>query len=474
MAGMAKSREIIRRIGLAAIVGLLSGPAMAQTKAVPATRGEAQLSYAPVVRQVSPAVVNVYATRVVRERAALFDDPLFQRFFGGNSPFAGRDRMQQSLGSGVIVGADGMVVTNNHVIEGMTDVRVALVDQREFDADIVLTDVRSDLAVLKIRGAKDGFATLPLAEADQAEVGDIVLAIGNPYGLGQTVTTGIVSALRRVQLGEGEQRVFIQTDAAINAGNSGGALVDMAGRLIGINTAIFSRSGGSDGIGFATPSPIVKVVVDAARAGSKVVRRPWFGADLQVVTRELADNLGLDRPTGALVADVSKDSPAARAGLVAGDLVTALDGRPIEDPAQFTYAFTTRPMGSTVDLKVWRNSKNLSVRVRVEPAPEITPRDQLVIRGDGPFAGAEVVNLSPAVSEELGLQGRSSGVVIVDVKAGSPAARINFQKGDRILALNDEPVTSTRELERLNTARRSLWKVSIQRGGQVLTQVLRF
>lgn len=456
-------------------VSAAGGPAGAQERAVPQSQPQVQLSYAPVVKAVSPAVVNVYATRVVqqRQRATPFDDPLLREFFGGRSPFAPRERMQRSLGSGVILGEDGLIVTNNHVVEGMTDVRVSLVDQREFDADIVLTDPQSDLAVLRMRDAKGKFPVLPLARDAESEVGDLVLAVGNPYGLGQTVTQGIVSAVRRVQLGEGEQRVFLQTDAAINQGNSGGALVDMHGRLIGVNTAIFSRSGGSDGIGFAVPAPIVSLVLDAARRGDDVVRRPWIGAELQAVTRDIAEGIGAERPQGALVADIAEGSPAERAGLRPGDLVTAVDGREIEDPTALTYLITLKPIGETAVLALVRDGRQTEVRLAIENAPESVPRDERMLRGGGPFTGAQVANLSPALAEELAIRAQR-GVIVLDVERGSAAQRVGLRRGDRVVALNDEPVADTSALDELNRSRLGVWKVAVERDGRMLMQIFRF
>jgi Do/DeqQ family serine protease len=455
----------------------IAHPVQAQQRAVPASAGDVRLSYAPVARQVSPAVVNVYASRVVPERrvrAFPFEDPLLQEFFGRQMPSMPRERLQRALGSGVLADASGLILTNNHVIEGMTDVRVSLADQREFDAEIVLTDPASDIAVLRILEGKGGFPVLPLAETDDVEVGDVVLAVGNPFGLGQTVTQGILSAVRRVQGQEGGASVYLQTDAAINQGNSGGALVDMQGRLVGINTAIFSKSGGSDGIGFAVPTPIVRLVLEAARSGEKTVRRPWFGAETQQVTREIAESLGVDRPLGALVVDVQPRSPAADAGLKAGDLVTAIDDRTVEDTMALTYQLTIKPLGSSARLSFVRDGRATAATLKIQPAPETTPRDERVISGEGPFSGAKVVNLSPAVSEELGIGGAASGVIVTEVARGSIAGRLGIQRGDRVVAINDQPVGSVAEMAEMNRERQRFWKVSIGRGGQVLTQVFRF
>src|ERR1700704_740602 len=274
-------------------VGTLAGSvdrASAQDRRVPASAAELRLSYAPIVQRVQPAAVNVYCAKTVQNRKLLLDDPLFRRFFGvpGQQP----EQMQRSLGSGVMVDASGLVVTNNHVIEGADQVKVSLADKREFEAEIVLKDSRTDLAVLRIKDGKEKFATLDFANSDELLVGDVVLAIGNPFGVGQTVTHGIISALARTQVGITDYQFFIQTDAAINPGNSGGALVDMGGRLVGVNTAIFSRSGGSQGIGFAIPANMVRVVVASAKSGGKAVKRPWLRARLQAGTPEIAETFG--------------------------------------------------------------------------------------------------------------------------------------------------------------------------------------
>lgn len=456
----------------------LAAPAHANPQRIPASKEEVLLSYAPLVKQVTPAVVNVYASRVVRETVQRlpFNDPFFREFFGNDfSAFgAPRERMQRSLGSGVIVDKTGLIVTNHHVIDGMTDVKIALSDKREFEVDVLLRDPRADLAVLQIKDQTRPFPAVALDTSDGTEVGDLVLAIGNPYGLGQTVTSGIVSAIRRVSLSAGEQRVFLQTDAAINQGNSGGALVNMSGNLVGINTAIFSRSGGSDGIGFAIPSSIVRYVIAAAQAGEKQVRRPWLGAQLQTITPDIAANFQLETPTGALVADIAPQSPADRAGLEVGDIVVAVNGQPTEDPAGVLHLFTTRPIGSQASFSVLRNAKQRTVNVAVQPAPETTPPDMRPLKGNGPLNGATVANLSPALLEEIGIEGAASGVVIVNITSNSLAARLGFQVKDRILSINDQNVTSSKSTEQLNAQASRSWKITIERGGRTMTQAFRF
>ena len=454
-------------ISLAAIaVGGLA-PAVAQERRVPSP-GEERLSYAPVVQRVAPAVVNVYAAKVVQQRNPLFDDPIFRRFFG--VPGGGGNQLQRSLGSGVIVDGSGLIVTNNHVIEGADEVKVSLADKREFEATLVLKDQRSDLAVLRIKDGREKFPTLEFANSDALQVGDVVLAIGNPFGVGQTVTHGIVSALARTQVGITDYQFFIQTDAAINPGNSGGALVDMAGRLVGINTAIFSRSGGSQGIGFAIPANMVRVVVASAKGGGGVVKRPWLGAKLQAVTPDIADSMGLKRPGGALVSSIVPGSPAARAGLKAGDLIVSVDAQTVDDPNAFDYRFATKPLGGNAQLGIVRAGRDMTVAVALQTAPE-TPRDEITIRTRSPFSGAKVANLSPALADELQLRSVDEGVVVLDVDNGSYASNLGFQRGDVIQEVNGERIGKTRDLDRVTKEPQRTWRIVILRGGQKISAV---
>src|SRR5215510_8128721 len=396
---------------------------------VPSSANELRLSYAPVVRRAAPAVVNVYAAKMVTVRNPLLDDPIFRRFFGmPGAPGGPGDQVQRSLGSGVLVDATGLVVTNNHVIEGADQVRVSLADKREFEAEMVLKDSRSDLAVLRIKAQNERFPALEFADSDALEVGDVVLAIGNPFAVGQTVTHGIVSALARTEVGITDYQFFIQTDAAINPGNSGGALVDLSGRLVGINTAIFSRSGGSQGIGFAIPANMVRGVIASAQGGSAVVRRPWLGAKLQAVTPEIAESLNLKRPAGALVASVVARSPAARAGLHTGDLVVSVDSQMVDDVNAFDYRFATKPLGGQANLGIMRSGREVRLAVALESAPEIS-RDETLIKARSPFLGAKVANLSPALADELRMDIYAKGVVVTDVENGSMAQSFGLQKG---------------------------------------------
>jgi Do/DeqQ family serine protease len=456
------------RFMLAVLFAFLVAPALADTvqKVAPQSPAQARLSFAPVVKKVAPAVVNVYASRVeTMPRNPLFDDPIFRRFFGGGDDQG--QRVQKALGSGVLVDPSGLVVTNYHVIENMTDVRVALADRREFDAEIVLRDPRTDLAVLRIKGGAN-FPVLTMGDSDALEVGDFVLAIGDPFGVGQTVTQGIVSALARTQIGASDYGFFIQTDAAINPGNSGGALVDLDGRLVGINSMIYSRSGGSMGLGFAIPVNMVKGVVAAALHGGKTVKRPWLGATLQNVSKDIADTLGLQRPAGALVVDVVDRGPAAVAGLKRGDVIAAIDGQDVDDAESVGFRLGVKPLGGTAKLKVLRDGKTLDLPLQLASAPEIPPRDTLTIHTPSPFEGAEVMNLSPAVTEELSLHGVSEGVVVAAVADGSTAAQIGVQKGDVVASVNGRRIGTTRDLERACAERARWWDLTIERGGETI------
>ena len=448
---------------------LAAAPAKSQDRRVPASAAELRFSYAPIVQRVQPAVVNVYAAKVVQNRNPLLDDPIFRRFFGvpGQQP----EQMQRSLGSGVMVDPAGLVVTNNHVIEGADQVKVSLSDKREFEAEIVLKDGRSDLAVLRLKDSHEKFPTLEFANSDELMVGDVVLAIGNPFGVGQTVTHGIISALARTQVGITDYQFFIQTDAAINPGNSGGALVDMTGKLAGINTAIFSRSGGSQGIGFAIPANMVRVVVASAKSGGKAVKRPWLGARLQAVTPEIAESLGLRLPNGALVASVVPNSPAARAGLKSSDLIVGIDGQTVEDPNAFDYRFATRPLGTTSQIDVQRAGRGVKLTVALETAPD-TGRNEIVLTGRSPFQGAKVANISPAIADEMHLDADMEGVVVTDLADGGMAANVGFQKGDIIVSVNSQKILKTSDLEKATRKSSRLWRITLVRGGQQINVTL--
>ncbi len=467
---------MVKKLNLLAIVVgmLLAIPAVAQTpqRIVPQSREQVSLSFAPVVRQAAPAVVNIYTKKRVREQAALsplLNDPFFRQFFGDRlPPGPSRERVQDSLGSGVILRSDGLVVTNFHVIKGADEISVVLADRREFDAKLVRSDERVDLAVLKIDAGREVLPTLQLLDSDQVQVGDLVLAIGNPFGVGQTVTQGIVSALARTNTGITDYNFFIQTDAAINPGNSGGALVTMDGRLAGINTAIYSRSGGSIGIGFAIPANMVRTVLsdDSARNG-KIVRA-WFGGSGQPVTQDVAASLGLTRPSGVLIADVHPDSPAAQAGIRPGDVITAINGNEVPDPEALRFRIATLPIGDTASFTVVRRGQPITASAKLIAPPENPKREITQLKGEQPLAGATIANLSPALVEELGIAGPSRGVILLNVAQGSPARRIGFKPGDVLQQVNSTPIASVGDAVAA-LGRGQSWRITIKRGDEVLT-----
>ena len=437
-------------------------------RTVPESQVQLQLSFAPIVRQAAPAVVNVYSSRVVQRPAM---DPFFERFFGRQGP---RSQVQNSLGSGVIIDPSGVIVTNNHVVQGATELRVVLNDRREFVAEILLADERTDLAVLRIE-TDEPLPALSFAQPGAAEIGDLVLAIGNPFGVGQTVTSGIVSALARTEVGVSDFAFFIQTDAAINPGNSGGALVNMDGALIGVNSAIYSRSGGSNGIGFAIPIEMVRRVVDAALTEGELIQ-PWLGARLQTVTGDIAASLDLDRPRGALVSDIYPGAAAEEAGLERGDIVLAIDGVAVNDEPGARFRYATRAIGDTASFTVLRGGRERDISVPVSMAPSDPAPERRQIDGRNPFAGAEVANLSPAFNEEIGFDPFVRGVIVLSVQRGSAADYFGFRPGDRVLELHGERVTSVDQLyETVQEGGEDAkdWPVAIERRGQRVERTLR-
>jgi len=437
---------------------------------VPRTRDEIARSFSPIVKRAAPAVVNVYVRHKVKQRVSpIFNDPFFRQFMGRGFGIP-RERIQNSLGSGVIVSPEGVIVTNNHVIKsrGEAEIKVVLSDKREFSAKLVLEDERTDLAILRIEDAGRQFPFLRFDDSDALEVGDLVLAIGNPFGVGQTVTSGIVSALARTRIGVSDYQFFIQTDAAINPGNSGGALVDLNGNLVGINTAIYSRSGGSIGIGFAIPSNMVRLVVNSASQGGQV-KRPWLGATLQPITPDIADSLGLDRPVGALVKHVREAGPAEKGGLKAGDVVISVGDKEIADPRAFRYRFTTRAIGGAVKVAAMREGKRFETEIALIAAPEDPPRDTRKLSGRHPFSGAEVANLSPALAEELSLGEDAYGVVVLKVVRNTRALRYRgVRAGDIIVAVNDVKIKTTNQLEEVVKESARYWYVTLKRGPRLL------
>ena len=463
-------------LSIATVVGALAvhvSSSEAQRRVPPPSREAAQFSFAPVAKKASPAVVNVYVRgRIQQSQAQAAQEQFFRQFFGDRFGVP-QERVQNSLGSGVIMHPDGLVVTNTHVVKvgGNAEIKVVLTDKREYDARVVMQDEKADIAILKLEGGDGRFNYLEFADSDDLEVGDMVLAIGNPFGVGQTVTQGIVSALARTEIGQSEAQVFIQTDAAINPGNSGGALVDMNGRLVGINTAIYSQSGGSHGIGFAIPANLVKLFVDSALTGRKVMR-PWLGAKLEPVTRDIASALGIDRATGAIVSRVTARSAAAEAGLQIGDIITSVDGTAVDDPRALTYRLTTRGIGAKAKLEFVRKGRVQTTELTLRAAPEPGKSDIRNVTGPNPFDGARVSTLSPALADELSLD-EEQGVVILSVRPQSVAANLGFAAGDIVLSVGGVSTDSVATLEGQIRQHQSVWQVEVKRQGRVLNLQIR-
>lgn len=449
------------------ILSMLFGASVqAAEREVPVSREQVTLSYAPLVRKVEPAVVNIYTSKRVQVADSPFmNDPFFGGFFGRNGLGRTQEKVVTSLGSGVLVDPKGLILTNNHVVKEGTDIRIVLSDRREFEAKTVLVDSRTDLAVLKI-DAKQPLPYLEMEDADTLQVGDLVLAIGNPFGVGQTVTSGIVSALARTTVGISDFEFFIQTDAAINPGNSGGPLVNMQGKIIGINTAIYSKTGGSNGIGFATPSNMAKVLINSVRQGRKTIVRPWFGASTQNVTPEIAESMDLKTPSGVLVKSVYPDSSAEKAGLKTGDVITGVDGRSVPDEQSLRFRIATYEIGTQAALTILRRGGEQHLRITLEPPGEIPPRDTLVLEGRHPLAGASVSNLSPSLAEEVGV-GQHEGVIITDVGRGSNAVQF-FRTGDILISINGVAPKDTRHVEDLMDSPQRGWKLAVRRRDQVI------
>lgn len=454
----------LSRLCLIALLLPLAAPVPAQT-VVPESRAEISLSFAPVVKQTAPAVVNIFVRQVVEARRSPFaGDPFFDQFFQDFGP--SRQRIESSLGSGVIVSEDGIVVSNHHVTGGATDIRVILSDRREYDARVLLSDRQSDLAILKI----DTDAPLPaleLGDSEALEVGDLVLAIGNPFGVGQTVSSGIVSGLARsaLQVGDGSG-YYVQTDAPINPGNSGGALVDMQGRLVGINTAIVTTSGGSNGIGFAVPSNLVAQVVAQARAGETRFTRPWAGISGQAVDGSLAEALGMALPQGVLISDLHPQSPFAEAGLAEGDVVLSLAGAPINTPQEFMFRLSVMGAGEAVALRWLHDGEVREGEVRLGPAPDQPDRLALTLGPADGLPGLSLARINPALIAEYGLPLNAAGVVVTG--AENVAAGVGLLPGDIVTGLNDYPVAVPGDVQAIASIGARRWQIDLIREGRAM------
>jgi len=461
-------RQLTSSIFLAVLVAA-GAPAQAED-VVPQNQAQIMLSFAPLVKKAVPAVVNIFTkTRVTQSRPSLFDDPFFKRFFGHNfGPQRQRQHIQNSLGSGVLVDGEGVIVTNYHVVNGADEITVALSDRREFDARVIISDERTDLAVLKIDVEGERLPFLEFADSDTLEIGDLVIAIGNPFGVGQTVTSGIISALDRSAGVANDIQSFIQTDAAINPGNSGGALLTMEGKIAGINSAIFSKSGGSLGIGFAIPANLVKAVLTNGLATGKVVR-PWLGASGQEITSDVADGLGLEKPGGVLVNRIHPNSAAYQAGLRVGDVIISIDDKEVLNPETLLFRVAASPLGKTARLGVYRDGTRTTIEMELQPAPEIPARAIETLTGRHPLSGSVVGNLSPAYALELGLAAFSEGVVVAGTIKGSVAERYGLRPRDILVRVNGEKITNIEQAKKVLEAAQGSWQIAIRRNGRTLS-----
>ncbi len=413
------------------------------TATLAAVGPQGQASIADITERVLPSVVNISMTKVAKMRGM---QGMPFPFFG--QPEGGGERREQGMGSGVVISNDGYVITNNHVVEDAQEIKVTLYDKREFDADVVGTDPKSDIAVIRLKNSPADLRAIPIDDSAKLRLGDVVLAIGNPFGVGQTVTMGIVSAKGRSDLGIEDYEDFIQTDAAINPGNSGGALVDMDGKLVGINTAILSRSGGYQGIGFAIPTNMAMPIMDSLRKYGKV-SRGWLGVSIQDVDGEIRDAMKLPSARGVLIADVQTGSPAAKAGILRGDVVSKVQGREVSTTGEFRNAIAAAGAGHTVDLEVYRDGKLRTVPAALGEATNDGAGHTAQTAGPATTHGLDGLTLSdltPDARRTFSINDTGiKGVVVTDLAQNSPAARAGLRPGDVLMEVNRKPVTNVRE-----------------------------
>ena len=459
---------MVRHLVFSILMAVAAGPLSAEMR-VPQSQAEIQLGFVPLVKQAAPAVVNIYAKRIVEARVSPFaGDPFFRQFFGDLGQV--RPRVQNSLGSGVILSEDGIVVSNYHVVAQATDIRVVLNDRREFTADVMLADQEADLAILKLRDTS-GMPHLALRDSDTVEVGELVLAIGNPFGVGQTVTSGIVSGLARSGAAAGTGRgYFIQTDAAINPGNSGGALIDVNGALVGVNTSLLTRSGGSNGIGFAIPAGLVKAFVEQARLGNQRFEKPWAGMNGQPVDADIAEGLGLPAPGGIVISDLHEVSPFLSAGFQPGDVILAVDGEPVNTAAEMVFRMSVAGLGSEAMVARFREGATDEVSVRLMKAPDTPPRNTVETGRRSAVPGLVISNINPAVLAQYGLPLSTQGVVIDDT--GNVGARMGLRTGDVLQQINGTDMIEVGDVQDALTIRSGSLVMQVQRGNQRL--VMRF
>jgi serine protease Do len=438
-----------------AIVGAAPVTVPMAKDALPISLGNFTNGFSSVLKPALPAVVNIHTSRMVKHEQGMSpfsNDPFFRQFFGDQfGQGKPQPERQQSLGSGVILTPDGTIVTNNHVIDGASDIKVQLSDKREFQAKLIGTDPKTDVAVLKINAS--GLPTLPIGDSSALHVGDLVFAIGDPFGIGETATMGIVSATGRGGLGIENYEDFIQTDASINPGNSGGAMIDLHGNLVGINTAILTGgSGGNQGVGFAIPISLAKNVMDQILNHGKVVRG-YLGVFIQDVTPEIAKAFGLDQAGGALVGDVSPDTPAARAGLKKGDVILKLNGEPVDSRNQLTLRVSQTPPGTPIKLSVWHDGKMQDMTIKLGELPEKSAKAEgEEASGNSALEGVAVEEITPEIAQDLKLPAGTHGVVVTSVDPSSPAATTGLNRGDVIQEVNHKPVHNVEEYNQAITS----------------------
>lgn len=430
---------------------------------LPSSPSDVEISFSKTVKKAAPAVVTIYAKRIVKKNQV----PNFLAPFLNNNPSFNRKQVERALGSGVIIEENGFIVTNYHVIKNARELTVALNDRTEFEAKIVTTDEASDLAVLRIDPKGKKLPFLEFLDSDTIEIGDLVLAIGNPFGVGQTITSGIISAVARSQAGINDVGFFLQTDAATNKGNSGGALVTLDGKLAGINTAIYSKTGGFMGIGFTIPSNMVYLVARAAISGG-TLKRPWIGAILQDVTTQIARAAGLEKSGGVLVAQIYPKSPAARAGLKTGDIILKIGDKEVLTSAGFRYHLALAGDKKEIDIVYSREGKWKESELPIEFPLMEPPPNYAVISGANPLSGARIANISPAIALELGLQPQTRGVAIYEISTNAIAVRF-LKKGDIILNINGVNIKDVKGLLKRVKKTKRPWRVILRRGSQSLT-----
>lgn len=446
--------------------------ATAQERRLPTSGAEIELSLAPLVRYAAPAVVNISSTRRTAPTtlAPLFDDPFFRQFFERFRGGGAGATLNNSLGSGVIIDPQGLIVTNHHVVKGATEIRVILADRREYDAQILRTAEEFDVALLQIDTEGRRLPYLDLGDSDAVEVGDLVVAIGNPFGIGQSVSSGIVSATARATSNAGIP--FLQTDAAINPGNSGGALVTLDGRVVGINSAIVTRGGGSIGIGFAIPATYVRAFV-RGRFDEKVSERPWFGADVQTVDSDLGESLGLWPPRGVVIQEVFPEGPAAEAGLERGDVVVTFDGVDVIDRTGIELRLALYDDGAEVPMKLWRQGEEVDAVLAATAPPAYPEADPVVWDTGRALSALRLANLSPALAVDLGVDPFSEGVVVLDVQSNSQAGILGLRPRDIIVDVAGMAIRTHGDLEAALRRDDPRLRMIVQRGVNRLQVYLR-